>query len=228
MNLNTVYIIGCGGVGSWLAPSMDKLIPDDTIVVIDGDKLERSNLNHQLFGDADIGRNKANVLGQRYNLLVSQLWFAQGVIDHPHPADWLMVCADNDPCRLAALDHCDEHQCQAIIAANETNSAEAYYYRSYWRDTERDPRVYYPQLRTNHDNDPRAAAIGCTGVFQEQNRQLVSANFMAAALAQWLFVLWAMKVPDLDPEAIDSLPYKLVANMSLLETFKLPSQPVTA
>jgi hypothetical protein len=77
----------------------------------------------------------------------------------------------------------DESGCQAIFAVNETHSSEAYYCWRTWRRTERDPRVYYPELNTDRAGDPRTAAVGCTGEAQENNRQLVFANLIAAALA---------------------------------------------
>lgn len=223
-----IYIIGCGGVGSWLAHSMNKLATDCVLTLVDGDTLEERNLDRQLYSPEDIGQNKAEALAlmlQTPDYLPE--WFARGVIPGPCTSDVLMVCADNDPCRLEALKYCDEEEAQCIIAANETTSSEAYYYRSEWKGTERDPRVYYPHLLTNHDNDPRAGAIGCTGVAQENNRQLVSANFMAAALAQHLYVLWIMEFPKM-PWSIESrLPYKLVANLSQLETIRPKLQTET-
>jgi hypothetical protein len=48
----------------------------------------------------------------------------------------------------------DESGCQAIFAVNETHSSEAYYCRRTWRRTERDPRVYYPELNTERAGDP--------------------------------------------------------------------------
>lgn len=127
---------------------------------------------------------------------------------------------DNHRTRLEVLEVGDESGCQAIIAANETHSSEAYYYRRTWQGTRRDPRVYYPELTSDRSGDPRAASIGCTGTAQARNRQLVSANLMAAALAEHLYVLWNMKAPRLDAETVAVLPYKLVANLSKLETYK--------
>ncbi len=68
--------------------------------------------------------------------------------------------------------------------------------------------------------DPRVASIGCTGEVQERNRQLVSANFMAAALAEHLYVLWCMKAPRMDSETVALLPHKFAANLSKLETYR--------
>src|SRR5665213_4076659 len=121
-------------------------------------------------------------------------WFARGKL-RIQRMDWLLVFVDNHPARKEALEVCDECGCQAILAANETHSSEACYYQRSWKGTKRDPRVYYPDIQTSRSGDPRAAAIGCTGEAQQNNRQLVSANFMAAALAEHLYVLWQMKAP---------------------------------
>jgi hypothetical protein len=213
------YIIGCGGVGSAIVPSFCLLKSPGDITLVDGDSIERKNLNRQLFDAAQIGMNKAQALAARYGCHFIPEWFARGKIHHGRN-DWLICLVDNHRTRLEALEVCDEQGCQAILAANEMHSSEAYYYRRPWRGTLRDPRVYYPELSTDRRGDPRAAAIGCTGEVQANNRQLVSANFMAAALAEHLFVLWHLKAPRLDKETVAALPYKFAANLSKLETYK--------
>jgi hypothetical protein len=101
------------------------------------------------------------------------------------------------------------------------HSAEAYYYRRAWKGTPRDPRFYYPEMNTDRSGDPRAASIGCTGEPQAANRQLVSANLMAAALAEHLYVLWHLKAPRLDKETVAALPHKFAANLTKLETHRV-------
>ena len=211
------YIIGCGGVGSAIVPSFCLLKEPGDLTLIDGDVLERQNLNRQLFEADHIGRNKAQALGTKYGCRFIPAWYARGKVRH-FRSDWLLCLVDNHRTRLEVLEVCDDVGCQAIFAANEMHSAEAFYYRRQWRGTGRDPRVYYPELITDRAGDPRAAAIGCTGEVQERNRQLVSANLMAAALAEHLYVLWGMKAPRMDPETVARLPHKFVANLSRLET----------
>lgn len=211
------YLIGCGGVGSAIVPSFCLLRDPDDITLVDGDLIERKNLNRQLFDAGQIGRNKAQALAGKYGCRFLPEWFARGKLRH-YRSDWLLCLVDNHRTRLEVLEVCDDHGCQAIVAANEMHSAEAYYYRRTWKGTPRDPRVYYPELITDRSGDPRAAAIGCTGEAQETNRQLVSANLMAAALAEHLFVLWHLKAPQLDTETVERLPYKLAANLTRLET----------
>jgi len=213
------YIIGCGGVGSAIVPSFSLLKPAGDITLIDGDRIERRNLNRQMFDAGQIGMNKAQALAGKYGCHFLPEWFARGKL-RLYRADWLLCLVDNHRTRLETIEVCDENGCQAIIAANEMHSSEAYYYRRAWKDTPRDPRVYYPELATDRSGDPRAASIGCTGEAQENNRQLVSANLMAAALAEHLFVLWHLKAPRMDRETVALLPHKLVANLSQLETHR--------
>jgi hypothetical protein len=213
------YIIGCGGVGSAIVPSFCLLKSRTEVTLIDGDNIERKNLNRQMFDARQIGINKAQALAEKYGCHFIPEWFARGKIRH-FRNDWLICLADNHRTRLETLEVCDESGCQAIIAANEMHSSEAYCYRRAWKNTSRDPRVYYPEIATDTSGDPRAAAIGCTGDIQESHPQLVSANLMAAALAEHLFVLWHLKAPHLDKETVALLPYRFAANLTKLETHK--------
>lgn len=214
------YIIGCGGVGSWLTPSLCLLEGAEAVCVWDGDTLEEGNLNRQLFTPGDIGINKAQAVAALYGCVYLPQFFSYGV-RRMQPHDCLIGCVDNNAARLAILESADDYQCAALFAANETTSAEAYIYFPAWRGTALDPRKYYPEITTDKANDPRNVAIGCTGKAQEQRPQLVSANFMAAALVQHLFVLWVREWPQMDntPAVLPHLPHRLRANLSNLEVF---------
>ena len=213
----TIYIIGCGGVGSWLTPSLTLLTDPKQIVLVDADVLEEKNLDRQLFKTEDIGRMKAEALAERYHCQSRAEWFCEGMKDYDEES-WIISCVDNHIARRGALAECDRHGCRAIFAANETHSSEAYYYQREWRDTAIDPRKYYPDILTDRSNDPRRRAIGCTGQAQQENRQLVTSNSLAASLAGHLFALWQLKAPKFSRKTIASLPYRLVANMTRLET----------
>ena len=69
------YLVGCGGTGSWLAPSLCRLARTSneqgkatTLIFIDPDAVERKNVLRQNFCDAEIGLNKAQTLALRYSL----------------------------------------------------------------------------------------------------------------------------------------------------------------
>lgn len=215
-----IYIIGAGGVGSWLTPALTLLTSPEQITVIDGDTLEQKNLNRQLFDESDCGEKKSAALARRYGVSFLTDWFCDGLIEMS-PVDWLIVCVDNHVARRAALIECDRYGCKAIFAANETSSAEAYYYTPDWKGTGLDPRVYYPDILTNNAGDPRRQSIGCTGEAQENNVQLVTSNSLAASLAGHLFVLWHLQAPTLKRDTRPYLCYKFVANSNKLESFRV-------
>jgi PRTRC genetic system ThiF family protein len=69
------YLIGCGGTGSWLAPSLCRLArtliekgKQVRLTFIDPDRVEPANILRQNFCDAEIGSNKAQTLAIRYSL----------------------------------------------------------------------------------------------------------------------------------------------------------------
>ena len=69
------YLVGCGGTGSWLAPSLCRIAryftqqgKNTTLIFIDPDRVEQKNILRQNFCDAEIGLNKAQTLALRYSL----------------------------------------------------------------------------------------------------------------------------------------------------------------
>lgn len=210
------YVIGCGGIGSWLATSLSLLVGRDQVALIDGDIIERRNLMRQLYKETQIGLNKARALGSNLGVSSYDIYFSEAMMQF-RPQDWLMVCADNHAARKAALVACDMSRCRAIIAANETYSSEAYVYLPEWRNTGADPRQFYPAIETDTTGDPRRAQAGCTGEAQEETPQLVSANFAAAALAQSLYVLWAMEARKWSDEVRARLPHHYRINLAGVE-----------
>jgi len=213
------YVIGAGGVGSFIVPVLCKLVGPSEVTVMDGDILEEKNLDRQLFDEKYIGLDKAQSLADCYHCSFLNEWFAFGAREY-FSHDVLIVAVDNHPARAAALAACDYHKCRAIIAANEVHSSEAYFYQSDWKGTNLDPRVYYPEILTVTTGDPRSAAIGCTGVAQEENRQLVTANMQAASLAMHLYVVWEMEAQKLSEEEQQHLPHQISQTLSRSESFK--------
>jgi len=76
---SNIFVVGCGGTGSRLIPTLVQFIRSITkqfnprgwlgstnIIFIDGDVVEEKNLLRQNFIAADVGKNKAAVLANRY------------------------------------------------------------------------------------------------------------------------------------------------------------------
>lgn len=73
-----LYVIGAGGTGGWFIPKLIKIlntaisksmINSANVIVIDGDEVEEKNLLRQNFIRQDIGKNKAEVMANRYSMV---------------------------------------------------------------------------------------------------------------------------------------------------------------
>lgn len=65
-NNTSFVIVGCGGIGNYLGYSLISMNPK-TVILLDGDKVEESNLNRQFcFGYDDIGKYKASILAREF------------------------------------------------------------------------------------------------------------------------------------------------------------------
>ena len=74
-----LVVVGCGGTGSHLVPTLFQFlaskkltepswnVPD--LFLIDGDRVEESNLVRQKFTRSDLGKNKAEALAERYSTI---------------------------------------------------------------------------------------------------------------------------------------------------------------
>lgn len=218
-------IVGCGGVGSWLATVLSKMQKPSTILLVDGDTLELKNLDRQLFSESDIGTNKATALSTKLGTAARPEYFVDGPDWGSHPGATYWCCVDNNRGRREILKCADRVNAMAIIMANETHSAEAYYYDPEWRGTNKDPRVYYPELAEDVGIDPLAATVGCTGVALQANPQLASANFMAASLGLHLWNMYRYfyrEITDFDQltTLIKTSPFKLNSSLSNLEVHR--------
>jgi len=58
---DAAMVIGLGGIGSWIALDLS-LLGIGTLIIIDPDTIENTNLNRTLFRLSDIGKNKAEAV----------------------------------------------------------------------------------------------------------------------------------------------------------------------
>ena len=73
----SIILVGCGGTGSWLAPTVvrtarllvEKFNKTVKVVFVDPDTVEPKNCYRQNFAEFEIGQNKAETLATRYGLV---------------------------------------------------------------------------------------------------------------------------------------------------------------
>lgn len=102
-------VIGCGGIGSYLAEHLKEMIDKeqlpltDNYILIDFDSAEPKNLLYQNFSEKDLGKNKAEVLAKRYGFK-----FKNEKITNERQLekyDRLLICADNTAVRELCYRH---------------------------------------------------------------------------------------------------------------------------
>ncbi len=213
-------IVGCGGSGGWVATLLMKSPERAPVVLIDGDRIERRNLERQLFSLRDVGHNKAQALGgrmrmQRMEVEVFPEYLREGcdawnsLLERDQPL-CLFCCPDNHPARMACLKLADERWVEGrktvvAISGNEEFTADASVYLPAWQGTERDYRVRYPETVTATEGDPLHPP--CTGEAVQAQPQRALANAIAATTSAWLLALWSERIgPDTDELVIERAP----------------------
>jgi len=213
-----ILVIGAGGTGSYLIPLLQRhLSKEDEIVVVDGDKFEEKNLDRQLFNKRFIGVNKAVTMGLMYNsdnfakiTPVSSFLSDSNMKTYTDAADIdaIVACPDNHPARLRAIQMADIMVVPAILCGNEVECASAMVYLTKYKGTKADPRVVYPDMLSGSDHDPTHA---CTGIAQEENKQLACANYMAAGFGMSL--LYKYVINPVEDKYREGLPFELAWTM---------------
>ena len=118
-----LYLVGCGGNGSWLAPHLVRLARflgevrqiKVQLTLIDPDVVEQKNVFRQNFGEAEIGGNKAELLALRYSaswgqsIQVHIAPFAKEMVQLEYRDLGVIVgCVDNAAARRAIAEALDQ------------------------------------------------------------------------------------------------------------------------
>jgi len=107
-----ILIVGCGGIGSFLARELNRLILNGQITekteitLADFDIVELKNIKYQNFTTNDLNRNKAEKLGDKY--LFDYIKTEIKTEKELEPYNFIVSCVDNVETRKLFLNDCSK------------------------------------------------------------------------------------------------------------------------
>lgn len=217
-------IIGAGGVTSYMLPALRNTF-DLNATIVDGDRLEKHNLDRQLFRNNMVGEFKAKALMRQYNFKKSEgqsvcQYFDNTMLDTPYKlyfaeADVFICAVDNHPARKATIDAAITYNKPVVVCANEYHTSQAFIFDSTLASEmcqSYHPYVRYPELKTSTVGSP----INCQGVALESEPQLAIANQVAASFANYLLWNWfGMGIKD---DQVQYMPVEFQSTFSKMQT----------
>lgn len=195
-----IYIIGLGGIGSWLVPPLARYIAakkfEGELWLCDGDTFSPSNGERQNVGE-DTGMNKAEALQVRLQPELPGLSLRsftefvtpENVNDLIKDNSIVITCVDNHPCRALLAKRAAELDDIALLSAgNELWDGNVHVFlRQRGESLTEDLLTRHPEISKVKDGD--RATMSCEELAQEGEPQLLITNFMAAASALQSFIM---------------------------------------
>ena len=193
-----LVMVGCGGTGSWLAPSVARIVrvlnesgTETSALFIDPDCIESKNIPRQNFCDAELRFPKAQTLAARYSLAwgveigaVTDHFKAEMIGSRWNRLTVVIGCVDNAAAR---------HELAKTLAANAGDSPP----RVWWLDCGNQRES--GQVLLGSTNDPRALhyafpldgycqhlpspVLQCPDLLEPQPEELSHHNLSCAELA---------------------------------------------
>lgn len=215
-------IIGAGGVTSYMLPALKNSF-DLNLTIFDGDRLEKHNLDRQLFRNNQVGEYKARALMKLYNFrknegtAVSE-YFTPDILDTEYKfffgeCDVIICCVDNHPARKASIDAAIQFNKPILVCANEYHTSQSFYYDPNLVSDfpQMHPYARYPEIVTDQSGSP----VSCQGIALESDPQLAIANQVAASFGNFLLWSWHGMAPT---EHIEYMPCEFQSTFSRLQT----------
>lgn len=202
-----VFIIGCGGTGSNLIKELARYLStaqlDVSVTLIDGDVVEKKNLERQAFQESDCKINKAEAMADavaevfgitfRYypHYITSKEQLKQ-IINKERPDDYSVIigAVDNHHCRkilhqvfcdvksISYIDSANEFEGGEVVVATRLNGIEVFPDRTY----------YFPEVLS--DKNKSVTEMSCEELNNSSPQHIVT-NLMAAniCLSQLLHIM---------------------------------------
>lgn len=204
MFIARTLVIGAGGTGGQLIPSLARLLAyhpnaDGNVWIADGDVFEEKNQNRQLCGPEQIGKNKANALS---GFCISQglsTAFLPSFLDKPALRRLLLkesgchlvvTTVDNDATRKAVIDVLEEREGDWLHVttgnADNSDSRGRISTSTHWhgridgQEIGLSPALLFDNIANPSDDIPVA---GTCAAQAPSAPQLISANALSAVMA---------------------------------------------
>lgn len=107
-----ILIVGCGGIGSYLAKELYELtikeqinLQEHNITLMDFDKVEIKNLKYQNYELKDITKNKAETLAEKYHFNYENTKLKNQ--EQIKKYDFIICCTDNSSVRKLIYEYCN-------------------------------------------------------------------------------------------------------------------------
>lgn len=218
MYIDTTLVIGAGGSGGQLIPSLARLLAyhpnaSSSVLIADGDSFEEHNQERQLCGIRQLGRNKADVLAEYCrDLGLTEVSSVADFLNRPairritdHAACPLVVTTvDNDATRAAVIEVLENRSSSwlHVTTGNADNSdgQSRISTSTHWHGVIGgepvgiSPALLFPNIATPTDAIP---AHGSCALAAPSAPQLISANALSAVMA--LLVIQNLLDGQLDP-----------------------------
>jgi len=202
-NLN-VTIIGAGGITSYVLPALVRAF-NLSGHIIDADRVEKRNLDRQVFTERHVGKLKAEALVQHNNAMllpVGQWLTKNSGAASPHwfrDADLIIVCVDNHPARREAIEFAIAWGIPIVLPANEYSTSQCLFWHPKMGQ-ELNPLNRYPNMATSNEGSP----TDCTSEESVQaSPQLPIANQVAAAFCNYMIQQWMGEKGVLTQDRLD-------------------------
>ena len=207
--LYDVIVVGCGGTGGFFIKEFARFMASNKyqvnfqirLIMIDGDRVESSNLDRQSFMPEDVGRFKCSVFSEAIESCFSVKSYAIGqyldTADQLHKIitslrEWPFYSKDTIPILVGCVDN---HRARQVLheyyyryvdtgfyfdAANEFSNGEVVFSHKENGEMLSPPRgFFFPEVLS--DDSPRRSEESC-GAINEHAPQHIATNMQAAQI----------------------------------------------
>jgi PRTRC genetic system ThiF family protein len=160
-----LWLVGCGGTGSWLAPSLVRLGrvlsqqgKQVKLYFVDPDRVESANVLRQCFCDAEIGLNKAKTLALRYSLA----WKMEvTAIAQPFQPKWIVPSYNTLIVVTACVDNAKARESITQVLQHNTHRSAPHIWHLDCGNSKRSGQVLLGSHLSTNPNDYDFEALGC-------------------------------------------------------------------